>query len=66
MDDDFNTADAISIIFEMVKLANSEITEDSSKELVEKVSDSILALCDVLGIEGKKEEELLDSDIEKK
>lgn len=66
MDDDFNTADAISIIFEMVKLANSEITEDSSKELIEIVLDSILDLCDVLGIEGKKEEELLDSDIEQK
>ncbi len=66
MDDDFNTADAISIIFEMVKLANSEVTEASSIELIEKVLDSILALCDVLGIEGKKEEELLDSDIEEK
>ena len=50
----------------MVKLANSEITEDSSKELIEIVLDSILDLCDVLGIEGKKEEELLDSDIEQK
>ena len=66
MSDDFNTAGAISFIFEMVKLANSEITEDSSLELIEKVSGSILALCDVLGIEGKKEEELLDLDIEEK
>ena len=66
MNDDFNTAEAISFIFEMVKLANSEITEDSSLELIKKVSANILALCDVLGIEGKKEEEFLDSDIEEK
>lgn len=66
MDDDFNTADAISVIFEIVKLTNSEINENSSKELIEKSLDRIFILSDVLGIEAKKEEELLDTDIEKK
>ena len=66
MDDDFNTADAISVIFEMVRLANSEINEENSKELVREALDKILLLSDVLGIEAKKEEELLDGDIEKK
>ncbi len=32
MDDDFNTADGISAVFEMVKLANSTVTETSSRE----------------------------------
>ncbi len=66
MDDDFNTADAISSIFEIVKVTNSEITAESSKELIKKALDKILVLSDVLGIEAKKEEELLDEDIEKK
>lgn len=66
MDDDFNTADAISVIFEIVKITNSEITAESSKELIRKALDKILLLSDVLGIEAKKEEELLDEDIEKK
>ena len=54
MDDDFNTADAISVIFEIVKVTNSEITPDSSKELIQKALDKILLLSDVLGIEAKK------------
>ena len=66
MNDDFNTADAISVIFEIVKVTNSEITASASKELIQKAIDKILLLTDVLGIEVKKEEELLESDIEKK
>ena len=63
MEDDFNTADAISAIFEMVKLANITAAE-GSKEYVQYVFDTIVKLCDILGIETEKEEELLDSDIE--
>lgn len=65
MDDDFNTADAISSIFEMVKLANSTASGESSKEYVQKVVDEITKLCDILGIGTAKEEELLDEEIEK-
>ncbi|BBF45192.1 cysteinyl-tRNA synthetase [Lachnospiraceae bacterium KM106-2] len=64
MDDDFNTADAIAAIFEIVKLANSNANSESSKELVEKLLEKITKLCDILGVETKKEEELLDADIE--
>lgn len=63
MEDDFNTADAISAIFEMVKLANITAA-DGSKEYVQYVYDTIVKLCDILGIVTEKEEELLDSDIE--
>jgi cysteinyl-tRNA synthetase len=64
MDDDFNTADAISAIFELVKLSNSTTDEDSSKEYVTYLKESIERLCDVLGIITEKEEEILDDEIE--
>ena len=64
MDDDFNTADAISVIFEIVKLANTAVTEESSKAAVEEVRKQILSLCDIMGIHGEVKEELLDSEIE--
>ena len=64
MDDDFNTADAISAVFELVKLANTDVKDASSKELVDWVKAEIERLCDVLGIITEKKEELLDSEIE--
>lgn len=64
MEDDFNTADAISAIFEIVKASNSVLTCDSSKQIVENVHGKIIALCDILGIETEKEDELLDEEIE--
>ena len=64
MEDDFNTADAITAVFDMVKLSNLKITADNTKECIESVLGTIRVLCDILGIETKKEEEMLDSDIE--
>ncbi|WP_312372872.1 cysteine--tRNA ligase [Lachnoclostridium sp.] len=64
MDDDFNTADAISAIFEMVKLSNTYVTADSSAEMIQKVLLSITALCDILGLETEKKVEILDEEIE--
>ena len=64
MDDDLNTADAISVIFELVKYANVNVTEESSKATVELVLNTIEKLCDILGIIIEKKEEILDSDIE--
>lgn len=63
MDDDFNTADAISNIFEIVRLANST-ARDGSIEYTQLLLDTIGKLCDILGIETKKEEVILDSHIE--
>ena len=64
MEDDFNTADAISAVFELVKLANTSVDGQSTKALVEYVKKTIDTLCDVLGIITEKKEELLDADIE--
>ena len=64
MDDDFNTADAISVIFELVKYVNRDITEESGKEAVDAALGLLTELCDILGVETEKKEELLDADIE--
>ena len=65
MDDDFNTADAISIIFELVKLSNITISKDSSIEYSKYMLETIIGFCDVLGIITDKKEEVLDADVEK-
>lgn len=64
MDDDFNTADAISVIFEFVKFINIEAKEDSSKELLESFQKTLNDLANVLGIILEQKEEILDEEIE--
>ena len=64
MDDDLNTADAISVIFELVKYVNVNVTEESTKATVELVLNTVTKLCDILGIITEKKKEILDSDIE--
>ena len=64
MDDDFNTADAVSAVFELVKFINTTADENSSKEYLVSLSDRLHKLTDVLGIIVDREEEILDEDIE--
>lgn len=64
MDDDFNTADAISVIFELVKFINTNVSANSGREFVQALKDEIVELCDICGLITEKEEELLDSEIE--
>ena len=63
-DDDFNTADAISAVFELVKLSNSTISEESGKAYLSELKKEIETLCGVLGIITEKKKEALDSEIE--
>ena len=65
MEDDFNTADAISAVFELIKLANSTVTEESSKVYVSWLKEELERLCEVLGIETEKKKEVLDAEIER-
>ena len=65
MDDDLNTADAISVIFELVKYANTSVSKDNSAAFIRAVRDKILELGDILGLKLEKKEEILDEDIEK-
>ena len=64
MDDDFNTADAIAAVFDLVKFANINAGEGSSKAFVDALKKMIQDLCDILGLITEKKAELLDADIE--
>ena len=64
MDDDFNTADAVSAIFELVKLANSTANEESTRAYAELLAETIAKLSDVLGIITERKAEVLDSEVE--
>lgn len=64
MEDDFNTADAIASIFDLVKYANTTADAESSKEYLQGLYDRIVKLSDVLGLIVEKEEEILAEDIE--
>ena len=65
MDDDFNTADAISAIFELVKFSNIHAADAHSHCFFAALREELVTLCDILGIIVEKKEELLDGDIEK-
>lgn len=64
MDDDINTADAISTLFDIVKYANTNFNENTSKAELELFSSLLLELMDILGVKPKKEQDYLDSEIE--
>ena len=64
MDDDFNTADAISVIFELVKFINTNTDENSSKEYVESLLKQLSTLADICGLILERKEEILDQEIE--
>ena len=64
MEDDFNTADAIAAIFDLVKYANTTATAEGSKEYAKALYDLLVKLADVLGLIIDKKEEILDDEIE--
>ena len=64
MEDDFNTADALAAVFELVKFANTNVTEEGSAAFAEGILEILVKLCDVLGLAAVKKEEILDKEIE--
>lgn len=72
MDDDLNTPDALTVLFDISKFANIKLSKDSSKELVEKTLDLFLKLENALGLENRKkksediDEALIESKIEER
>ncbi|MCM1272438.1 MAG: cysteine--tRNA ligase [Clostridium sp.] len=65
MEDDLNTADAISVIFELVKHTNTTVkTGETTRAYVEQAYNILCKLTDVLGISIKEEDVLLDDEIE--
>lgn len=64
MDDDLNTADAISVIFNFVKYANQQLDEQSSWEEVQHALDTLQKMTGVLGILYKEADTDLDAEIQ--
>ena len=64
MEDDFNTADAVAAVFELVKLSNSTVSDDSSRAYIKFMEELLGKLCDVLGILTERKAEVLDEEIE--
>lgn len=64
MEDDVNTADAVTAIFDLVKYINTNATSSNSKEYLQALLDRMVTLADVLGIILDAKEESIDADIE--
>ena len=64
MDDDFNTADALAAVFELVKFSNTNVTGESSAEFAGQLFTTMKDLCEVLGLNVEKKNEILDKEIE--
>ncbi|MCH5171056.1 MAG: cysteine--tRNA ligase [Oscillospiraceae bacterium] len=65
MDDDLNTADAISAVFELVRDINTNIIgENASKELAEFAANLFDELTGVLGLVYNRKKDSLDGEIE--
>ncbi|OPJ54917.1 cysteine--tRNA ligase [Alkalithermobacter paradoxus] len=65
MDDDLNTADAISVIFELVRFINTNIDENSSLEIAQSAYEMFKELTGVLNIVNKVKNNIIDEEIEK-
>lgn len=64
MEDDFNTADAVASVFDLVKYSNTTASSDSSKEYLQKLWERLASLTGVLGLIVERKEEMLDGEIE--
>ncbi len=64
MDDDLNTADAITAVFELITFINNQIKEGASKEFAKKALETLTELTEVLGLLQQEEDETIDSEIQ--
>ena len=64
MEDDLNTADAISAVFELVKFANTEAVPEGSREFAAALGKELSELCGILGLKTERKTEVLDQEIE--
>ncbi|MDD7543947.1 MAG: cysteine--tRNA ligase, partial [Peptoniphilaceae bacterium] len=64
MDDDLNTADALTAIYEIIRIANQSLNEQSGKAAVNAVYQIFMELFEVLGLEDRSET-VLDEEIER-
>ncbi len=64
MDDDLNTADAISAIFELITAINTAVKDGASKEFAQKCLDTLMELATVVGLLQQDEDDTVDDDIQ--
>ena len=64
MEDDFNTADGVSAIFELVKYINTHASSDNTKEFLEKSYERLNLLCEIMGIILERKQEVLEEEVE--
>ncbi len=64
MEDDFNTADAIAAIFDLVKFANTNASDSSPAPFLKALKSQIIELADICGLLVEKKAEGLDQEIE--
>lgn len=64
MEDDFNTADAVTAVFELVKFINTNSKKENTSGYLQALKTMLVQYCDILGIIAEREKELLDGDIE--
>jgi len=63
MDDDLNTADAISAVFELITAVNIAVREGVSSGFAQKCLDLLMELCGILGLLQQEKDVALDDDI---
>ncbi len=64
MEDDFNTADAISAIFELVKFTNTNAGEGNTKEFIRALASQLSVMAEICGLVLEKKEEILAEEVE--
>ena len=64
MEDDLNTADAISAVFELITAINTAVKDGCSEEFAEKSLAMLMELCDVLGLLQQEEEGDVEDDVQ--
>ena len=57
MDDDFNTADAVTAVYDLVRFINTKVKGVSSRQFAQKAVKELEELLDVLGIQYAVEED---------
>ncbi len=65
MDDDLNTADAISAIFELVTAINTAVKDGASREFAQKSLDTLMELATVVGLLQQDADDEIDDEIQK-
>lgn len=64
MQDDFNTADAVAAVFDLVRDINTKVLDSSSKALIKAAADIFDELCGVLGLVYNRKKATLDEEVE--